>query len=152
MKLSIFFKFVSLCLVEGLVLILFEHFIDSSFFLTVNGIDLVWDRLVFYMNYVDSLVTGSYSISGQALYDTYLYFGYSYMIVYDCHKKIYVLTGYFGQANIDYFLLNYVDSMDSDRFLLILQFWDRFLTVIRKVCFDSLFECFLYIKTDLDDI
>ena len=60
------------------------------------------------------------------------------------------LTGYFGQAIIDEFLLNYVDNMDSDRFLLSLHFWDRFLTVIWKVT--SYFECFLYIKTDLDDI
>ena len=82
----------------------------------------------------------------------FCFLGYSYMTVYDCHKKIYVLTGYFGHAIIDEFLLNYVDSTDSDRFLLSLQFWDKLFTVILKVCFDSLFECFLYIKIDLDDI
>ena len=76
------------------------------------------------------VVTGPFNIFGQALYDTFLFLGYSYMTVYDCHMKIYVLTGYFGQAIIDEFLLNYVDSTDSDRFLLSLLFWDRFLTVL----------------------
>ena len=36
-----------------------------------------------------------------------------------------MLTGYFGQAIIDEFLLNYVDSMDSDtEFTILGQFLD----------------------------